>query len=175
VAIVLAAAIPGAVVYTALGPSSPAWSPAAHFALLRDHAGPAVPAKLAAAARHAPAKFGVTVADAKYARSSGAWLLPGSRGMCIATTDDDGLGMSCAPPAEVEQGRLEFVMRATAGGTVTVVGAVPDGHAEAIAEARDGSVVSRAPVRDNTYRVTGRGIVHTRPSGRPSAWRDGRG
>jgi hypothetical protein len=139
--------------------------PAESFALLRAPSGRAPAANLVAAVRKAPPQFGLQISGARYAASSGAWLIPGTGWMCIATTDSEGLGMSCATAQSAERGRLAFVVRSTRGDDATIVGVAPDGESEAASRTAEGTVVAGAPVRENTYRIAGAGIARTTLNG----------
>jgi hypothetical protein len=127
-----------------------------HFALLRTAASAPPPPALVAAAHRAPASYDLDIDEARQA-ASGTWLIPGAGWLCIATTDSEGLGMSCATAASAEQGELSFSQRTTAGGRERVVGAVPDGYADVSALA-DGPSSDSTPVRENTYSLSARNV-----------------
>jgi hypothetical protein len=173
-AVGLALSVFGTVVFTSASgsPSTPgtqaraaAVAPTERFALLRKPQGQSPPSNLVAAVHRAPAQYGLQVADARYAASSGAWLIPGAGWLCIATTDSEGLGMSCATAASAEAGTLAFVVRESQGDGATVVGAAPDGESEAVARTSDGTVVAGGAVGENTYRLVGDRIASTTLNG----------
>lgn len=173
-AVALALTMSGTAVYTAASGSPPppgaragtaTLPPAERFALLREPPGQAPAANLVAAVRRAPGQFGLQIAGARYAPSSGAWLIPGAGWMCIATTDSEGLGMSCATAASAEAGNLAFVVRESRGEGATVVGVAPDGESEAAARTSGGAVVVGGAVHENTYRLAGDRIARTTLSG----------
>ena len=97
--------------------------------------------------------------------SSGAWLIPGSGWMCIATTDSEGLGMSCATLASAEAGKLAFVVRESPGDGATVVGVAPDGESEAAARTSGGAQCCWRRGPRKHVQARGDGIARTTLSG----------
>jgi hypothetical protein len=125
------------------------------FSLLRGPLTRGTPPNLARAVGRAPGNLGLDIAGARYAAATGAWLIPGSDGMCIATQDEDGLGMACGSTASAEEGKLAFVERSVPSEEESIVGAAPDGRDEAVGIAAGGDEVSCAAVRENSYRLIG--------------------
>jgi hypothetical protein len=134
---------------------------AASFAVLSRAPDSSVPANLAAAVRHAPSTLHLDIAGARYVGASDAWLIPGSGWLCIATTDQEGLGMSCGTAASALSGKLAFVERTVSDESETILGAAPDGNREVLARSADGVAIGVAPVRENTYRLVSRHIQTT--------------
>jgi hypothetical protein len=128
-----------------------------YFGLLRSTAEEAPPTNVAQLVPRAPADYGLQVAGIRGAKANAAWLIPGEDHLCIVVGDPDGLGMSCSPAANAEQGQLAFVEHST-GGVTTVIGVAPDGVTSASALATDGSTVTSAPVQENIYVLSGKGI-----------------
>lgn len=127
------------------------------FGLLRTAAGAAPPAALGRAVSQAPASYGLDLAAARHASGANAWLVPGDGWLCIATSDSEGLGMSCTSAASAEEGQLSFSERTASSGEERIVGAVPDGYTTVGADAGGGDVAS-SPVRENTYTISARNV-----------------
>lgn len=122
------------------------------FALLRAPAAAAPPDAVLHAVAHAPASYELDPGQARQA-PNGAWLIPGGAGSCLAVHDDDGIGMSCAPNAEVEGGHLAFTVRDQKSGEEQITGVAPDGATSVTASNAEGESLTRARVLDNTYEL----------------------
>lgn len=160
-ALALALVLLGTIVYTAAAGSQPpkrARSAASalsdQFALLRGASDPSTPAALVAAVGKAPASYGLDFAAARQSAANGSWLIPGAGWLCVATTDAQGLGMSCASAASAERGELAFGEREIQSGAEHIVGVAPDGYTRVDALAQGSSTLASAPVRENTYSMT---------------------
>jgi hypothetical protein len=127
------------------------------FALLRTAPGETIPATVAQAAERPPADYGLQASGIRAAKADNVWLIPGEGHLCIAVNDPDGLGMSCSPAANAEQGQLAFVEHSSDDAT-TVIGVAPDGVTTASGLTSDGSVVTSTAVQESNYVLSGKGI-----------------
>jgi hypothetical protein len=134
------------------------------FLLLREAANGEPPVEVANAVAHAPSSFGLDLGAARRAGGSGVWLIPGEGELCLATEDPEGLGMSCASASAAENGGLALLERSANGGVSTLVGAAPDGDTRVLAHAADGSTTGSASIQENTYVVSGQGIMGATPA-----------
>lgn len=123
------------------------------FSLLRRPAAGPPPGALVEALAHVPAGFHLDVAGARRAATTGAWLIPGEGGVCIAVRDAEGLGVSCSSVASAERGELAFQEVSVSEGESTVFGAVPDWTPRVSVRSPDGLSVVAATVRESTYAV----------------------
>jgi len=127
------------------------------FALLRVPAAAPMPPAYLVAVRHAPASYGLEPSGARQT-PSGTWLIPGSRGMCLAVPGSEGVGLACTSTAAAEGGELRFATRETATGEERIVGAAPDGASSVTAFGAGGAAVGRARVANSTFAVSGREV-----------------
>lgn len=135
-----------------------------HFALLRSPPNGPAPAAIVAAARRAPAMYGIAVAQARHA-ADGAWLIPGVYGLCIAVADAEGVGMSCSTTAAAERGELLFAVRDQSSGEEQLTGVAEDGWRSVTALSADGQVVGTAQVVDSSYAMRTRDAVRIQAGG----------
>ncbi len=126
------------------------------FALLRNPGASPPPPGLVSASERAPAGYGLDIQAARQA-ANGTWLVPGTGWLCLATTDDEGLGMSCATAAAAERGELSFSQRTAGDGEEQIVGAAPDGYTKVGAVAGGGDVAS-SPILESTYTLSARNV-----------------
>lgn len=125
------------------------------FSLLRE---PAVgqPARaLVDALAHVPASFAIDVSASRRSVTTGAWLIPGNGGLCIAVPDSEGVGVSCVSAASAERGELSFQEVATRAQKTTVIGALPDWIPSVQIRTAAGAGESSAVVKESTYAATG--------------------
>jgi hypothetical protein len=104
--------------------STNAWASA--FSVLRQPAIGPLPRAIVSALSHLPASYATEITEARRSASIGAWLIPGSGGLCIAVHDAEGIGASCARGSSAERGELAFQTVASTEKHTIVIGAVPD-------------------------------------------------
>jgi hypothetical protein len=165
VGVPLVLAAPG-VTQGAVQPTSSLATVQDRFELLRSPAGAPAPPPVVIAARHAPESYGLVISDARQS-ANGTWLIPGASGMCLATRDPEGVGISCTSNTAAEAGELRFTVRNQRTGEERIVGAAPDGSSVITARDEEGKAVAAAPARENTYAMSARDVATTEASDAP--------
>jgi hypothetical protein len=118
------------------------------------------------------AEYGLEPAQARYVAVTGTfhvWLVPGSRGVCLAVpaatreskfgtvpaTGPVAVSATCGSVPDAEEGKLLMLSRSASDGTGTgtVVGLAPDGESAVKATKADGST-TELPVMQNVYEGT---------------------
>lgn len=107
----------------------------------------------------ASAEYGVKPAEARYAplaNSAGAWVVPGTTGICLVEHDAQQSisTVLCGPTSDADSGKLLMTNHGDASsGPVTIWGLAPDASSSVTATSSDGSSTT-IPVVDNVYEAT---------------------
>lgn len=96
------------------------------FSVLRQPSVAKLPQTIGGAVSHVPSSYALDVSRARRSANTGAWLIPGAGGLCIAMLDSEGVGVSCATAASAERGELAFQEVTSPEQDTTVIGAAPD-------------------------------------------------